>query len=580
MIEVIYKDESQEGQNGEEPFGLPRNIRQIGLAAEDYRIYMEDYVYTFLVRLARAEDSLGEAKTRVAVLTGNLKWRSQTAYLFIKGAIIAEEMEAAPDHIDFSENQWKQIQEAQKEYFEDQEIVGWFFSQPQLLLKVSEVMSKVHMKHFGGEKVLMLMEPQEREDAFFRYENNEMVRLGGYYLYYEKNPGMQTYMIDKNEELQPEPQEKYEDQAVKDFRKIIADKKETRKEPAAPSVFSYGLTACLAIAVLTVGVNFYRSYQNVKQNEKESATVSSVIVEEITPSPVVGTSNNEAVRQHKQYRTDTIQNDAGKNKKNNEENDEENNQSTSEKENSEKKNNTSEKKISAEQTDTEQKSDKTEQLPDVKTEKADKTEQIYQQEADERKAQKRVREAVQKENSEAAGKAHESYVIQPGDTLFQNIYTAERTNGMISIASSFPGSIKAFEITPGNEIILQKSAFLASEAGVELSMHFRKKLGSGLFGGEGFILQKLSGNGIAFAEFDGHVIEYELQPGQQIVIDTGHLAAMSVTCQTIPGIKNMFLGSEGLFNTVVTGPGHVWLQTMPISNMAGALIPYLPTTNK
>ena len=246
-------------------------------------------MYTFLVRLARTEDSLGEAKTRVAVLTGNLKWRSQTAYLFIKGAIIAEEMEAAPDHIDFSENQWKQIQEAQKEYFEDQEIVGWFFSQPQLLLKVSEVMLKVHMKHFGGEKVLMLMEPQEREDAFFRYENNEMVRLGGYYLYYEKNPGMQTYMIDKNEELQPEPQEKYEDQAVKDFRKIIADKKETRKEPAAPSVFSYGLTACLAIAVLTVGVNFYRSYQNVKQNEKESATVSSVIVEEITPSPVVGT---------------------------------------------------------------------------------------------------------------------------------------------------------------------------------------------------------------------------------------------------------------------------------------------------
>ena len=115
-------------------------------------------------------------------------------------------------------------------------------------------------------------------------------------------------------------------------------------------------------------------------------------------------------------------------------------------------------------------------------------------------------------------------------------------------------------------------------------MHFRKKLGSGLFGGEGFILQKLSGNGIAFAEFDGHVIEYELQPGQQIVIDTGHLAAMTATCQmdiqTVPGMKNIFFGGEGLFNTIVTGPGRVWLQTMPISNMAGALIPYLPTTNK
>lgn len=115
-------------------------------------------------------------------------------------------------------------------------------------------------------------------------------------------------------------------------------------------------------------------------------------------------------------------------------------------------------------------------------------------------------------------------------------------------------------------------------------MHFRKKLGSGLFGGEGFILQKLSGNGIAFAEFDGHVIEYELQPGQQIVIDTGHLAAMTATCQmdiqTVPGMKNIFFGGEGLFNTIVTGPGRVWLQTMPISNMAGALLPYLPTSNK
>lgn len=419
MIEVIYKDESQEGQNGEEPFGLPRNIRQIGLAAEDYRIYMEDYVYTFLVRLARTEDSLGEAKTRVAVLTGNLKWRSQTAYLFIKGAIIAEEMEAAPDHIDFSENQWKQIQEAQKEYFEDQEIVGWFFSQPQLLLKVSEVMSKVHMKHFGGEKVLMLMEPQEREDAFFRYENNEMVRLGGYYLYYEKNPGMQTYMIDKNEELQPEPQEKYEDQAVKDFRKIIADKKETRKEPAAPSVFSYGLTACLAIAVLSVGVNFYRGYQKTTQPGTDAATVSSVIVEEVTPSPTARAE--ETV-------TPTIREEI------------------------------SPTPMAAKKVGTETKSDKTEQVPAAKvenTESADKTEQIYQQEADERKAKKRVREAAEKENREAASDTtHESYVIQPGDTLFQICMDRYGSAEAISQICQLNG-ISADEIIyPGQVIVL------------------------------------------------------------------------------------------------------------------------------
>ena len=170
-----------------------------------------------------------------------------------------------------------------------------------------------------------------------------------------------------------------------------------------------------------------------------------------------------------------------------------------------------------------------------------------------------------------------------GESMFQNIYTAQGGPGMIAFASSFPGSIRAFEITPGQDMIFQKSAFLASEAGVQLSMHFRKKIGSGLFGGEGFIMQKVSGQGIMFAEFDGHVVEYELQPGQQIVIDTGHLAAMAATCsmdiQSVPGVKNMLFGGEGFFNTVITGPGKVWLQTMPISNVAGALRPYIPTGN-
>ena len=168
-----------------------------------------------------------------------------------------------------------------------------------------------------------------------------------------------------------------------------------------------------------------------------------------------------------------------------------------------------------------------------------------------------------------------------GEKMFQNVYTAEGGNGMIAFASSFPGSIRAFEITPGQDMVFQKSAFLAGEAGVNLSIFFNKQFGAGLFGGEGFIMQRVSGQGIVFAEFDGHVIEYELQPGQQIIVDTGHLAAMSATCsidiQSVPGVKNMLFGGEGLFNTVITGPGHVWLQTMPISNVAGILRPYLPS---
>ena len=168
-----------------------------------------------------------------------------------------------------------------------------------------------------------------------------------------------------------------------------------------------------------------------------------------------------------------------------------------------------------------------------------------------------------------------------GEAMFQNNYTAVGGAGMIAFASSFPGSIRAFEISPGNEMVFQKSAFLAGEAGVDVSIFFNKKVGAGLFGGEGFIMQKFSGNGTVFAEFDGHVVEYELQAGQQIVVDTGHLAGMTASCKmeirTVPGVKNMIFGGEGFFNTVVTGPGRMSLQTMPISNVAAVLRNYITT---
>ena len=170
-----------------------------------------------------------------------------------------------------------------------------------------------------------------------------------------------------------------------------------------------------------------------------------------------------------------------------------------------------------------------------------------------------------------------------GEAMFQNRYTAQGKAGMIAFASSFPGDILAFEISAGNEIIVQKSGFLASEAGVNLSVYFQKKIGAGFFGGEGFIMQKLSGNGIAFVEFDGHIETYELGYGESMIIDTGYLAAMSGSCsieiESVPGIKNKFLGGEGLFNTKVTGPGKIYLQTMPISSVASSIRPFIPTGN-
>lgn len=167
-----------------------------------------------------------------------------------------------------------------------------------------------------------------------------------------------------------------------------------------------------------------------------------------------------------------------------------------------------------------------------------------------------------------------------GEHMFQNLYTA-RGQGMIAFASSFPGSIRAVEISPDHEVVVQKSAFLASEQGVRLSTFFQKKMGAGFFGGEGFIMQKLSGSGTAFLEVDGSYVEYELAAGQQILVSTGHLAMMDATCsmdvQSVKGVKNAIFGGEGFFNTVVTGPGRVVLQTMPLSKFASQLTPFLPT---
>ena len=169
-----------------------------------------------------------------------------------------------------------------------------------------------------------------------------------------------------------------------------------------------------------------------------------------------------------------------------------------------------------------------------------------------------------------------------GESIFLNTYTAQG-DGMIAFGSSFPGSIRAVEITPEHPVVVQKSGFLAAEPGVELSVFFQKKLGAGFFGGEGFIMQKLSGRGTAFLEVDGYAVEYELRAGQQMVVDAGNLAMMDAACsieiQSVKGVKNALFGGEGLFNTVVTGPGRIVLQTMPVSGVAAALAPFFPSGN-
>ena len=168
------------------------------------------------------------------------------------------------------------------------------------------------------------------------------------------------------------------------------------------------------------------------------------------------------------------------------------------------------------------------------------------------------------------------------ENLFQNVYTSNKDGSKITFGTCVPGSIVAVNLSGGQSIICQKSAFLASYGNIELSVFFNKKIGVGIFGGEGFIMQKISGNGIVFLEIDGSSLTYELAPGEQKILSTGYLVSMDETCtidvQTIKGFKNIFLGGQGIFNTIITGPGRVTVQTMPLARLAGSLLPYLPTT--
>ena len=170
-----------------------------------------------------------------------------------------------------------------------------------------------------------------------------------------------------------------------------------------------------------------------------------------------------------------------------------------------------------------------------------------------------------------------------GESIFMNEYSAQGGTGMIAFASSFPGSIIPYHVTPGNGIIVQKRGFLAMEKGLELSIYFQKRLGKGFFGGEGFIMQQIKGDGLVFLEIDGYCKEYDLGVGQSIIVDTGYLAAMSESCtmdiETVKGVKNIFFGGEELFNTRITGPGKVYIQSVPVINTAQCLTPYLNINN-
>lgn len=168
-----------------------------------------------------------------------------------------------------------------------------------------------------------------------------------------------------------------------------------------------------------------------------------------------------------------------------------------------------------------------------------------------------------------------------GESLFMTTYTCSTPTAMITFTPEAPGKVLPIQLAPNQMIIAQKDSFMCAQSSVKMEIHFRKKLGTGLFGGEGFILQKLTGPGIVFLEIPGEVKEFNLAAGQRLKVDPGHIAAFDPTVNyeitSVKGIKNIIFSGEGLFLASLTGPGRVWLQTMPLSNLAQALLKYIPT---
>lgn len=306
MIEIVYKEEKQEAKGNEEFFFLPKNIRQIGESRGARRIYVEDYVYTFLKRMCSERENAGHA----AILLGKYKWAEGSSYLFIQSAMELADMEISLEHMQFTDKVWGEVHDTMEKYFKDQEILGWVLSLPGFNFEINDVILKTHLNHFAGnDKVLFLMEPTEKEEAFYCYESGRLKRESGYYIYYEKNEPMQEYMIAKGKNRSIEETEQIPDRAVNNFRKVI-EKKQDDREGKEESIgkpghnMVYALATCVAVAVLAIGFTYAKDAgaipflskpdQETGQEVKNSAEVSNNMSPTVTPQATQGASDGQS----------------------------------------------------------------------------------------------------------------------------------------------------------------------------------------------------------------------------------------------------------------------------------------------
>ncbi len=271
MIEIIY---SKENDKKDEYIRLPKNIRQIGIPDEARKVYIEDYVITFINQFA--SKCTDEAK--VAILVGYTSYNNACEYIFVSGAIEAEEVKKNKENIEFTEKAWTSIYDKMKKYFPNQDIVGWFLSSQAFNGESSEHIIKAHIDNFAGnDKLFMKIDPLENEEIFYVFQNGHFLRQMGYYIYYEKNEEMQEYMVQTKELVkEEEPLEHVEDYAAKSFRTIIQERKDEKHQKKIIT-FMYTTSTFLVMLVVVIGITMMNNYDKMKSMEQTLNTISQVV---------------------------------------------------------------------------------------------------------------------------------------------------------------------------------------------------------------------------------------------------------------------------------------------------------------
>lgn len=279
MIEIVYEKEKQKPDGNEGYFRIPNNIRQIGEITGTQKIYIEDYAYTYLCRISTENSNKGIA----AILMGQSNWKDGNSYLFVKSAVALEDMEVSEEHLVFTQEIWNHVYEKNKEYFSEQEVVGWFLSIPGCSMELHEVICQTHLNHFGGnDKILLVREPLEKEEAFYRYEDGKMSRNTGFYVYYEKNEPMRNFLISQNAK-QEKKTEDVDDSAVHTFRKKVEMKSEPEEKHKFPVFKTVGV--CAMAAALAVGVLYINDYKKAKSSK---SVVANIKEEPVKVTPING----------------------------------------------------------------------------------------------------------------------------------------------------------------------------------------------------------------------------------------------------------------------------------------------------